>query len=196
MDRASGVYKRNAKGVAFLIGLVVAAISNADTFHIVSRLSNDDALQKTIIDGASQAVRNPQDLATLKTQANRALADTALPIGWTSANACQQSGYDLGKRNAAISIFQPLDLTAICSNSTDTFAQPETQSLVIPTGDQRGAYILHRLPGWVLSALATTMGAPFWFEILSRFINIRNTGRRPASSTDTSTAVTNNASSP
>ncbi|WP_088890424.1 hypothetical protein [Leptolyngbya ohadii] len=39
MDRASGVYKRNAKGVGFLIGLTIALVVNADTVHIAQRLA-------------------------------------------------------------------------------------------------------------------------------------------------------------
>ncbi|NJK54098.1 MAG: hypothetical protein HC936_17375 [Leptolyngbyaceae cyanobacterium SU_3_3] len=35
MARTSGVYKRNAKGVAILIGLSIAAATNSDTFHIL-----------------------------------------------------------------------------------------------------------------------------------------------------------------
>ena len=33
--------------------------------------------------------------------------------------------------------------------------------------------------GWVLTALAVSLGAPFWFDLLSRFVNIRSGGRPP-----------------
>ncbi len=36
--------------------------------------------------------------------------------------------------------------------------------------------------GWLLSALAISMGVPFWFDLLSKVINVRNTGSKPASS--------------
>ena len=29
--------------------------------------------------------------------------------------------------------------------------------------------------GWLLSALAATMGAPFWFDVLNKFMVIRST---------------------
>jgi hypothetical protein len=35
------------------------------------------------------------------------------------------------------------------------------------------------LLGWPLTALALMLGAPFWFDILSRFVNIRNVGLKP-----------------
>lgn len=189
MDRASGVYKRNAKGVAFLIGFIVAAIANADTLHIVSRLSNDDALQQAIVNSASQVLIEGTDLSEFKNKVNNTLTDTSLPIGWTPANVCQQSGYALLKKNESISIFKPLKLENICKPSYNPQTQdnsPAQESQTRATqGDQRGTFILNRLPGRFLSALATIMGAPFWFELLNRFINVRNTGKRLASPVDT-----------
>lgn len=41
----------------------------------------------------------------------------------------------------------------------------------------------HRWPaqvgGWILTALALSLGAPFWFDLLGRFVNVRNGIRRP-----------------
>jgi hypothetical protein len=34
--------------------------------------------------------------------------------------------------------------------------------------------------GWLLTAFALMLGAPFWFDTLSRFVNIRNVGIKPA----------------
>jgi len=33
--------------------------------------------------------------------------------------------------------------------------------------------------GWIITALAVSLGAPFWFDTLNRFMNIRNAGRAP-----------------
>jgi len=35
--------------------------------------------------------------------------------------------------------------------------------------------------GWVLTALAVSVGAPFWFDVLGRFSNLRAAGRKPES---------------
>jgi hypothetical protein len=39
--------------------------------------------------------------------------------------------------------------------------------------------ILSRLPGWLITALAVSLGAPFWFDLLNKFINIRGAGKAP-----------------
>ena len=35
------------------------------------------------------------------------------------------------------------------------------------------------LPGIVLTALALLLGAPFWFDMLNKLINVRNSGKKP-----------------
>jgi hypothetical protein len=38
-----------------------------------------------------------------------------------------------------------------------------------------------RLLGWTLTVFAISLGAPFWFDLLSKFMNIRSSGPPPAS---------------
>jgi hypothetical protein len=38
---------------------------------------------------------------------------------------------------------------------------------------------LQRILGWILTAIAVSLGSPFWFDTLNRFINIRNAGKPP-----------------
>ena len=41
--------------------------------------------------------------------------------------------------------------------------------------------IIRLIFGWLLSAGAIAMGAPFWFDVLGKFINVRNAGQVPES---------------
>jgi hypothetical protein len=36
-------------------------------------------------------------------------------------------------------------------------------------------WMLHRLPGWLLSAIAISLGAPFWFDALNKIMIVRST---------------------
>jgi hypothetical protein len=38
---------------------------------------------------------------------------------------------------------------------------------------------LERVFGWLLTILAVSLGAPFWFDLLNKFINIRSAGKSP-----------------
>ncbi|WP_071515083.1 hypothetical protein [Geitlerinema sp. PCC 9228] len=94
MERASGVYKRNAKGVAVLIGIVVAMMTNADTFNIVHRLSKDSVLRTAITQSAESAL--VQQAATdgqgpkLRETLEDSLQEVSVPLGWTETNLRQQ----------------------------------------------------------------------------------------------------------
>ncbi|BBD60973.1 hypothetical protein NIES2109_37740 [Nostoc sp. HK-01] len=148
MERASGVYKRNAKGVALLIGFAIAILANADTFHIVSRLSKDTAIRTAIVNNAGQIVEvnTSQDLQSLKKATDEVLTDISLPIGWNPVNLDQQlpKATDSGKSSIS-SITNYLTMVA----------------------------------GWFISGIAISMGAPFWFDLLSKVVNVRNSGKKP-----------------
>ena len=46
---------------------------------------------------------------------------------------------------------------------------------------------LMKLAGILVSALAVSLGAPFWFDLLSRFINMRSSGKKPDKGEKTAT---------
>ncbi len=156
MERASGVYKRNAKGVALLLGLIIAAATNADAFYMINRLSKDSALRDTITQNAGQIVlqnRNQLgyvDINTLRSQTDEALNQIALPIGWGDANLERQLSWT-SKQRRPFPIWRIITL----------------------------------IPGWIISGIAIAMGAPFWFDLLGKAVNVRNTGRPPASTVRT-----------
>ena len=151
MERATGVYKRNSKGVALLIGFAIAVMANADAFHMISRLSTDSALRSTIVNNAGQIVVQNQDnlkyidIGTLRSQTEEVLSDISLPIGWTQVNIKQQVG-SIPSPNAGLPSFFK-------------FARA--------------------IPGWIISGVAIAMGAPFWFDLISKVASVRNTGKKP-----------------
>ena len=40
-------------------------------------------------------------------------------------------------------------------------------------------FLFTKLAGLLMTGLALSLEAPFWFDLLSRFINLRGTGTRP-----------------
>ncbi|NEO52631.1 MAG: hypothetical protein F6K54_05805 [Okeania sp. SIO3B5] len=88
MERAAGVYKRNAKGVAFLIGVTIAIVANVDTLNMVDNLSKDSFMRATINSYSQKLINNnsnPNELeiGDIENQVNAALDDNLkLPIGW------------------------------------------------------------------------------------------------------------------
>lgn len=86
MDRTSGVYRRNARGIAILIGVAIAATINADTFYIVSRLAKDPVIRTSITQSANQFVPTngetlEQDLTQVRNAVNDLVDELPLPLG-------------------------------------------------------------------------------------------------------------------
>ncbi|MEG4861115.1 hypothetical protein QUB75_27545 [Microcoleus sp. K1-B6] len=152
MERASGVYKRNARGVAILLGTAIAVAANADSIHIINRLSKDSMLRSTVNLYAEQLVEknartkldNLTSLRKVQKDVDIALDEVALPFGWSEENRLERD---------------------------------KQGNLLWPA-------LITKLFGWILSGVAISMGAAFWFEALNKIINIRNAGKKPPSSTE------------
>ena len=152
MDRSSGVYKRNAKGVAILIGIAIAILTNTDTFFLLNRLSRDSAIRSVITQRAiQQAESYPNDINVIR-QAQQDLSDASVPIGWQNIN-------------------QQLDLEPLNTS------QGNNVNAIL----RKIWKVIAMLCGWVVSGLAIAMGAPFWFDVLNKVINVRNAGPKPES---------------
>ncbi len=151
MTRASGTYKRNAKAFSFLLGLGVAVVVNVDTINMVDRLYKNQALSDSVAQLADQVVStNPQVVDQLnQAKSNQEREAAIAPI-----------------RSNLNYVLDQVSAFPIGWNLPSDFqVSPQTWLL--------------RLAGWFISALAFSMGAPFWFETLSKFINVRNAGSKP-----------------
>ncbi len=155
MARATGLYKRNAKGVAILIGIAIAILTNTDTFYIVSRLSKDTVLRTALTTSASQQAQFFDDPKIFQIKINQALEDVFLPVGWSPNNFREQFGFNININN-------------IKQYKFDFWNLLKTLQVVL---------------GWFLSGFAIAMGAPFWFDLLGKIINMRNAGPIPKSYT-------------
>ena len=71
------------------------------------------------------------------------------------------------------------------AESSDTLQVPDDLLASFPLGWEGvsgwgvGGWIAH-LFGWLFTAVAVSLGAPFWFDLLSRVAKLRGTGARPS----------------
>ncbi|WP_028084725.1 hypothetical protein [Dolichospermum circinale] len=169
MERAGGVYKRNAKGVAILIGITLAIATNTDTFHIVDRLSKDSLLREIIIKKAVEV--KSSNASGIKPDPKELLKDVELPIGWTIPNLTQQiCGDHVSAENAIFCVEVKDDQSNVSTKPID-WKNIRITNLPI-------FRVLMMIGGWFISGIAIAMGAPFWFDLLSKVMNVRNAGKR------------------
>jgi len=60
------------------------------------------------------------------------------------------------------------------SNATEAIG-----NLALPIGWVKTGFEPSTILGWLITALAASLGAPFWFDLLNRFVNVRASGKPP-----------------
>ena len=160
MDRVSGWYKRYAQKWLLGLSLGLAVICNVDTIHIIRVLSSNP---KLLADTVSQAV-NTTKAAT--PQANGSAATAAAVEPTPIEDAIQSVSRLVNNANFAMSNLNNLSLPIGWSAS-------QWQYLRDP------GHLVSAFLGWLLTGLAASLGAPFWFDTLQRFVTVRGNGRSP-----------------
>jgi hypothetical protein len=155
-------YKRWIHGLSFALGLLIAVGFNINTVSVVQRLYADKDLRDTI---ASEA---------------QALSQKVSPEVF---ERCSKSSDEL-KTSAECAPL--MSLTSAIAQRAPTVAKlpigwaggkPFAEEDV-PGGGRSSSWFV-RVVGWILTALAVSLGAPFWFDLLNRFVNVRSSIRRP-----------------
>jgi len=153
-------YKRWAQIWSFGLGLAAAIGFNIDTIGAAQRLYADKEMRDSAVAAAESYVKSatPDAIATcpkLDPEARKNDPKCA-PI--------QNLLAEMSKRDGS------LTKLPVGWASWKDFCDA-----IVPTS----ASLLVRLLGWILTALAISLGAPFWFDFLNRFINVRTTIRKP-----------------
>ncbi len=169
MDRVSGWYKRRAQWILVILGFAVAVAVNADAILIAQTLSNDATLRKGLVAMAQAKANQPPSSVPAVTQpatqpANGA-GGTSLPATATSpslgSNVDQIQQY-VGQLNQ---IGVPFGWHPSAAAQREGLVKHAFR--VAPHEVKR-----HGI-GWLLTALAISMGAPFWFDLLDKIISVR-----------------------
>jgi len=203
MDRVSGWYKRKTQVSILLIGVTLAVLANADTIMLARAFWTDPTLRAAAVTAATDWVKTHQaqgtekrdqdvadlypsttepgtapippreetlskateNLTTTLAQVQNQLNTINVPLGWwcdrceVESNTSQQSGQNPCKEQK-----QAQNKVATCTPNQ------------IPRGGQDWVV---KIFGLLLTTLALSQGAPFWFGLLQKLVNIRLAGAAP-----------------
>lgn len=146
MDRVSGWYKRRAQVIVFCIGLILSAAYNIDTIQMVNLLSRDNALRAALVSAAEAQQRAGPPTDTSPDTAEARFEQEVKVLG------------DLGL---------PLGW------STASTAGSPLTDLRRPPVSVWGW--VQKVLGLLLTGLAVSLGAPFWFDVLNKVVVVRST---------------------
>ena len=156
MDRASAWYKRYTQRVLLVIGLILAAALNVDSVRVAETMWTDRDVRQAMVDAASKYSSD----------------HPGAPAAQVATPETAQGLKD--KLNDRVSAFSDV-----------------TKSALLPVGWKRTPLeywndrnarqngwkkkALAALCGWFLTALAISLGAAFWFDLLNKFMVVRST---------------------
>jgi len=178
MDRLSGTYKRKSQLIAFILGVILALLLNVDSISVATSLWREPTLRQAIIAQAqsyttseasqgSTTTANPlQNIPALETQ----LQALNIPFGWTFATV------NTAVRQCSLLPLQASQVWGISSQDS------QGQSVCKQISNLPPDIIswLVKIIGLLMTGAAAAQGAPFWFDILGKLVNVRGTGSNPA----------------
>ena len=192
MERVSGWYKRRTQVLLLIWAAVVTVATNADTLVIAQALWRDPALRQTLVARAERyaAEQPPPDTAPIVTVVDGAPPPPELPPDQQAEVDFQEAS---AQYDAAIADLEELQLP-IGWKAPSTPVEGDTSIRLVAdraTDNWPGAIwepgavgrwlqaIEQHFIGWILTILAVSLGAPFWFDTLNRIIVIRGAGKAP-----------------
>ena len=152
MSRASGWYKRKAQRMSLLIGLAIVVLINASTFNVAGELWRNNALRAQV--SATAAAYYKEQADGREREAGGGVKDG----GQTSQVAARWNEQMNRLEASSLPIGWPSDFTSALPKSVVGW--------------------IALLFGWLVTGLAASLGAAFWFDVLGRALQIRGSGPR------------------
>ena len=166
MDNVSGWYKRKAHAWLWVISACVCLGFNADTIAIGKVLWNDPTARAAVSDAAKQYVKD-----------HAAAQNPNKPGSDAAANSIKLE--DVANEFASVEQARDkLNGLAVPLGWCDSKEQDCAPGRQWPSGI---GWLL-KLLGILISVLAVSQGAPFWFDLLQKVVNLRLAGDLPPDS--------------
>jgi hypothetical protein len=189
-------YKRKTRAVALILGILLAWFFNADTFVMVKNLSTDKDARDQLVSMANKYIENNQYSADTKRIADTSNVadpldrfDTLLGISDHLQADIMKAHYILGS-----GCLLPDSVKVINRQNGERTYDPALESAFLSPAQkaQKDGYIYfscsdkwsyffwliwHHFFGYLITAIAITLGAPFWYDILSKVMSLK-TGKK------------------
>lgn len=156
MDRVAGWYKRTAQWWLVGIGAVIVLAGGVDTLQIAKQAYASPAITSAFANQIQAVVRNEA-----KTQAGQP----------TPAPGATMS--DEQRRAQTMGVARAVDDALANAPTINVFWSP------MSTDDFTGFAL--KVLGLLITIVAVSLGAPFWFDLLKCIINVRMAGEKPDS---------------
>jgi hypothetical protein len=194
MDRASGWYKKHIQFILFIIGFILSVAFNVDTIKIVDKLEKDPVLREQIIQHADAFVKANPDLDKQIFSQKAQFDSVQALIQGKNGSQAEMDSLQKQKTEDSLNIVKSLALKAQSDTllkRADLLLTHDITDVHHSLGLEWETYecnssslficILKSMAGWLITALALSLGAPFWFDLLNKLIKLRGSVPTPTS---------------
>ncbi len=169
MDRVAGVYKRKTQMIVLGWAFAVTLATNADTIRVATTLARDPELAAAVAKSAREAsARHDSTARADSTNAAAVARPDSAPAARAPADSVHTEPF---KRS--VDDLQASGLP-IGWESSDW---PKRLGLGGALVEASWGWFFSKLLGFLITALAVSLGAPFWFDMLGKVV--RATGKVP-----------------
>jgi hypothetical protein len=171
MDRVSGTYKRMTRRIVIWLALAVTIAMNANTLSLSTMLWQNPTLRAYMVERAKTRLDQGPPLETVE-YADPTTPTVTAPVSRDSSKSPDRL---LAEEQSMLGqIFSwGAEARRIRQYQADYGA---TLGIV--------AWSALSLLGWIITALAVSLGAPFWFDTLNQFMRVRAAGEVPSKTTE------------
>jgi hypothetical protein len=197
MGRVTGWYQSQTVTTLRLIAIAVTLFFNINVVRIAKKVYKDEQLRGSLVAMSEKALEHPesyspyyarsfdQQTAQVESSYARKLSDSSL-TDQDRQRLMQEKGDSL---DSMTKHYTEKQMTAMKSLTGDV------KIAGLPIGWSSAAWqdfinggkgvdgklvnIFYALVGWIIAACCISMGAPFWFDMLGKLVNVRRSGVKP-----------------
>lgn len=198
MEQCTEWYKRKIQVILLVLGFMLAWFFNADTFTIISKLSTDrDAREKMVTLASAYITSHPQaptdPVLSVPSEKSDSLNDIKMKLEEDMANANTILGLGGWAPDSAKVIIDPKTqekkyLPAVDYVSLSAKHQKAIRMIYFSHCEKWRYFFrlfCHHFFGFLITAIAISLGAPFWFDLLNKLMKLRTSQKEDSSSTNT-----------
>jgi len=184
MERLSGYYKRWTQFILFCIGLIVAYTLNIDAIAVADQMLKDKALRQVVVAEASRVSSDkPENFTDHLDELDARIRQTGISIGGARTKPATDGGardVAKGQDKSVAAERLPAGETKTAGDKKDAVsintnsAQPIAKDKSADRSANAARSPCLVLVGWLVTALAVMLGAPFWFDVLNKLVSLRS----------------------
>ncbi len=171
MKLLTGTYKRKTIWFTFLFASITAITLNVDSLRLASYLYNNPEARQKLATAAYSAAQDSSYIKTVAEIKKRSsqLAETEKSDSLKMLNADVNTLIQEVKMKKA-----NMDTTVATMSLYIPIGWPDTQFNLVHGGKEVTLFTLKKVGGLIITILAMCLGAPFWFDVLSKVANLRS----------------------